>query len=229
MDRAWSHIGVKETPGAAATPDIVAMYAKAGNAGVVSDEVPWCAAFVGACLTDAGLPNTGSLMARSYLKYGSPISEPKVGALAVFKRGTNPASGHVAFVTGWGAGYVRVIGGNQSNAVTEANYRESDLLEYRWPPASAEIAASVLAAPLRKSGTVWGTITGAMAGAAAFAEQSLASLIEWAAKLSELAPVSAALASMGGNVKSMTLGLGIGAAVFVISRRWRAYTEGKPG
>lgn len=87
----------------------------------------------------------------------------------------------------------------------------------------------VATAPLRKSGTVWGTITGALAGAAAFFEQSIAGLIEWTAKLSELAPVQTALAGMVGNVKSMSLGLGIGAAVYVISRRLRAYLEGKPG
>jgi len=94
---------------------------------------------------------------------------------------------------------------------------------------SESISIPAPAAPLRKSGTVWGTITGALAGAAAFAEQSIAGLIEWTAKLSELGPVQAALGGMVGNVKSMSLGLGIGAAVFVISRRWRAYVEGKPG
>lgn len=91
------------------------------------------------------------------------------------------------------------------------------------------VSIAVPAAPLRKSGTVWGTITGALAGAAAFAEQSISGLIEWTAKLSELAPVQTALGGMVGNVKSMSLGLGIGAAVFVISRRLRAYLEGKPG
>lgn len=97
------------------------------------------------------------------------------------------------------------------------------------PAESAPIPAPVPAAPLRKSGTVWGTITGALAAAVAYMETAAASLIEWAAKLSELGPVSAALATMGGNVKSLSLGLGIGAAVFVISRRWRAFLEGKPG
>jgi peptidoglycan L-alanyl-D-glutamate endopeptidase CwlK len=97
------------------------------------------------------------------------------------------------------------------------------------PQESMPIPAPVPAAPLRKSGTVWGTITGALAAAVAYMETAAASLIEWAAKLAELGPVSAALATMGGNVKSLSLGLGIGAAVFVISRRWRAYLEGKPG
>ena len=83
--------------------------------------------------------------------------------------------------------------------------------------------------PIAKSGTIWGTFAGSLGIAVAFLEQTIASFIEWAAKLSELGPVSAALATMGGNVKSLSLGLGIGAAVFVISRRWRAYLEGKPG
>jgi lysozyme len=82
---------------------------------------------------------------------------------------------------------------------------------------------------IAKSGTIWGTAAGAVAGAVAYMESAIAGLVEWAAKLSELGPVSAALAGMGGNVKSLSLGLGIGAAVFVISRRWRAYIEGKPG
>jgi lysozyme len=82
---------------------------------------------------------------------------------------------------------------------------------------------------ISKSGTIWGTAAGAVAGAVAYMETAIAGLVEWAAKLSELGPVSAALTTMGGNVKSLSLGLGIGAAVFVISRRWRAYLEGKPG
>jgi hypothetical protein len=54
-------------------------------------------------------------------------------------------------------------------------------------------------------------------------------LLEWAAKLTELSPVQGALASMGGNVKSLSLGLGLGAAVYVVSRRVRATHEGKSG
>lgn len=226
MDAAWSHIGVRETKGSAATAQIVGMYAKAGHDEVKSDEVPWCAAFVGACLSDAGLPNTGSLLARSYLEYGTKLDGPRVGCIAVFKRGA-PPSGHVAFVTGWGDGKIRVIGGNQGDAVSEAGYREADVLGYRWPP---EKAATVKPAnPLPKSGTVWGSAATAVAGVMAYLESTMAGLLEWAAKLSEFAPVQSAFASMGGNVKSMSLGLGIGAAIYVISRRVKASQEGKAG
>jgi len=85
------------------------------------------------------------------------------------------------------------------------------------------------AAPLPQSGTIWGTVAGASAGVLAYVDQTVAALLEWAAKLTELSPVQTALAGMGGNVKSMTLGLGIGAAVYVVSRRVKAAQEGKPG
>ena len=96
-------------------------------------------------------------------------------------------------------------------------------------PAANTAAITAPAAPVAKSGTVWGSVAGAAAAVGAFFESSAAALLEWAAKVTELAPAQAALASMGGNVKSMTLGIGIGAVVYVISRRVRASTEGKPG
>ena len=70
---------------------------------------------------------------------------------------------------------------------------------------------------------------GAAAGVIAYLEQTMAGLLEWAAKLTELSPVQSAFASMGGNIKSMSLGLGIGAAVYVVSRRLKAAQEGKAG
>lgn len=94
---------------------------------------------------------------------------------------------------------------------------------------SAEIPAAIPAGRLRTSGTVWGTLGGALAGVMAFFEQAASGLVEWAAKLSEFGPAQAALASMGGNIKSITLGLGIGSAVYVISRRAKARQEGKAG
>jgi uncharacterized protein (TIGR02594 family) len=228
MDTAWSHIGLHETAGKGATAEIVGMYAKAGHPEVTSDEVPWCAAFVGACLKDAGLPNTGSLLARSYLEYGTKLDSPKVGCIAIFKRGA-PPSGHVAFVTGWGQGHVRVIGGNQGDAVSEARFKEADVLGYRWPPEKQPAAVVNATKPIAKSGTVWGSAAGALAAVGAFFEQSAAAVIEWASKLAEFGPAQSALASMGGNVKSITLGLGIGSAIYVISRRVKAKQEGNAG
>lgn len=96
-------------------------------------------------------------------------------------------------------------------------------------PMAQAVTMDTAAGPLPKSGTVWGTLAGALAGVAAYVNETLAGLLEWSAKLTEMAPVQAALASAGGNVRSISLGLGVGAAVYVISRRVKASQEGKPG
>lgn len=48
------------------------------------------------------------------------------------------------------------------------------------------ISVSAAPNPLPKSGTVWGTAAGAGAGLMAYLEQTMAGLLEWAAKLTEL-------------------------------------------
>jgi uncharacterized protein (TIGR02594 family) len=146
MEIAWTQQGIRETPGAAATPEIVAMFRDAGHPHVVSDEVAWCAAFAGACLERSGITSTRSLRARSYLTLGTKIDAPRVGAIVVLKRDeAGPTAGHVGFVTGWTGTTVAVLGGNQANAVTVAHFQRADVLGYRWPepPASApDLAAA---------------------------------------------------------------------------------------
>lgn len=101
----------------------------------------WCAAFVGICLIESGRPGSGSTMARSYLKYGTPC-EMKKGAIAVFSRSGNPIYGHVGFVVGWNATHIFVLGGNQSDRVCVESYPKSRLLGFRWPPDSASQVAT---------------------------------------------------------------------------------------
>ncbi len=212
MDAAWSHIGVRETAGKGATAEIVGMFAKAGHAEVQSDEVPWCAAFVGSCLKDASLPNSGSLMARSYLDYGTKLDEPKIGAIAVFKRGV-PPSGHVAFVTGWGAGNIRVLGGNQGDKVCEANYPESSLIGLRWPPES--VPEAVAAKPLVKSRTLWNLGVGGslLTWLGDVMARGMQIVTEAGAQFAALAPSRDMLATIGGNSKTIAIGLGVGCLV----------------
>jgi hypothetical protein len=92
-------------------------------------------------LARAQLPNTGSLAARSYLTYGRKLDKPEPGCIVVFWRGS-PTSwqGHVAFFVGDAGAHVRVLGGNQSNAVTEASYPKSQVLGYRMPVAPTAAA-----------------------------------------------------------------------------------------
>jgi uncharacterized protein (TIGR02594 family) len=63
-----------------------------------TDDVPWCAAFVGSMLKHAGETPSGSLMARSYLTWGEKDNSPSPGTVCVFGRGGPKAmTGHVAF------------------------------------------------------------------------------------------------------------------------------------
>ena len=51
LDFAWADLGVAEVPGAAGDPRIARYYADAGHSSIAGDDVAWCAAFLGACLT----------------------------------------------------------------------------------------------------------------------------------------------------------------------------------
>jgi uncharacterized protein (TIGR02594 family) len=99
----------------------------------VRDEVAWCAAFCGACLERSGIRSTRSLMARSYLAWGEPIAEPRMGAVAIFSRGKDPSLGHVGFWLGESDGGIVLLGGNQGNAVSVVRYPKARLLGLRWP------------------------------------------------------------------------------------------------
>ncbi len=133
LREAWREFGQAERPGARANPRIVALFRDAGHPKVARDEVAWCAAYVGACLERAGIPSTRSLMARSYLSWGERLTEPRVGAVAVFSRGRSVALGHVGFWLGEAGSDVVLLGGNQGNAVSVVRYPRSRLLDLRWP------------------------------------------------------------------------------------------------
>jgi uncharacterized protein (TIGR02594 family) len=101
--------------------------------GLSDDETPWCSAFVNWCVQQAGLTGTNRGNARSWLHWGGPIVDCRLGAVAVFRRGTNPAKGHVAFYAGDQGSEVLVLGGNQGNAVCVRGYARGRLLGFRWP------------------------------------------------------------------------------------------------
>ncbi len=137
MEIARGHLGEAEIAGPKSNPVIAGFY-KAVNGANLRDEVPWCAAFVGACLGKAGLPDTDSFMARSYLRYGEKIDTPRLGCIVVFWRGKkSSASGHVAFFLREVGGKIEVLGGNQGDRVSIARYAKSRLLGYRWPTGEA--------------------------------------------------------------------------------------------
>lgn len=126
-------LGEKEVKGKLANEKIVELFKDSGNPTVVSDEVPWCAAFVGACLARANKPNTGSLVARDYLKYGTKLKGPKVNSIGIMRRGNSSWEGHVGFVTQFDKDWVWMLGGNQSNSVSVQKFARSKFLGFVEP------------------------------------------------------------------------------------------------
>ncbi len=94
-------------------------------------ETPWCAGFMNAIEKELGRPGTGKLNARSYLKYGYPVTTPQQGDIVVFKRGLNPWQGHVSIFIKQDSYGTYVLGGNQSNSVCFKYYKTKDVLGYR--------------------------------------------------------------------------------------------------
>src|SRR5690606_15204149 len=133
LAQAWRELGQAEHAGTRENPRIVAMFREVGHPDVTRDEVAWCAAFCGACLERAGIASTRSLLARSYLKWGASLIDPRVGAIAVLSRGTDPGQGHVGFWLGETDDDVILLGGNQTNAVSVQRFPKSRLLALRWP------------------------------------------------------------------------------------------------
>jgi uncharacterized protein (TIGR02594 family) len=130
-------------------------WAKRLKLAYADDETPWCGLFVAHCiaatLPDEPLP-ANPLGARNWLKFGRTLTEPALGAILVFWRGSKAGwSGHVGLYAGERADAFRVLGGNQSNAVTETWLAKDRLLGIRWPgsvdlPSGGRIASTAAGA-----------------------------------------------------------------------------------
>lgn len=125
------HIGTREIPGKKHEPKILQWWKAIKRGGIKTDEVPWCAAYVGGCLEAVGIRSSRYESAKSYMDWGKHISRPVYGCIAVFQR---PGGGHVGFVVGAdGDGRLHILGGNQSDAVSIAPIDGKRAIGYRWP------------------------------------------------------------------------------------------------
>jgi len=92
----------------------------------------WCADFLNLVLQKSGMQGTSSSMAKSFASYGTRLSGPKVGAIAVISRGKT--AGHVGIVTGIDEGGNPIlISGNHNKRVAEATYPRGRVIAYVWP------------------------------------------------------------------------------------------------
>lgn len=132
MTQARMLLGVREIPGEESHPAIVKMQELTRYVEPHGDDTPWCAAFVCYALSEARYQHTSSAAARSFLKCGTELNEPKIGCIVVFERG---AGGHVGFLYAIEDLHYHILGGNQGNEVCVKKYPRTRVLNHglRWP------------------------------------------------------------------------------------------------
>jgi uncharacterized protein (TIGR02594 family) len=136
MAIARKKLGIHEIPGPKANAFIVECLKSTtlGRPENQSDETAWCSAFTNRIMQLAGIKGTNSAWARSWLDWGREPTDEEFGAglIVVLERGEN--SGHVGFLEDWDEdGNVKLLAGNQGNAVSEAWFPMCRVLGYRVP------------------------------------------------------------------------------------------------
>lgn len=138
LARARTYIGLREIKGPQHEPKVVELFKLSGFSGIKDDETAWCAAFVGGVLALSGIPDSDSLAARSYEKWGTALKEPVLGCVGVKRRAGGAAwQGHVGFVVAANATHVWLCGGNQSDKVSIARFQRAEFTAFRWPTGHA--------------------------------------------------------------------------------------------
>lgn len=90
----------------------------------------WCARFMNFVLKRTGHPETGSDAAASFANYGRRIPGPKLGAIAILRRGKHGS--HVGIVIGVaGNGDPIILSGNHNRAVGIGQYPAARIYAYR--------------------------------------------------------------------------------------------------
>lgn len=125
-------IGLREIKGPKHAGRIVKMLQRLG-AWWRDDETPWCGVAMAAWMAEAGYSYPKHYYrALAWSEWGRPTPGPMHGAVAVLKR---EGGGHVGIVTGVSPDgrHVRLLGGNQNDAVNEAWFAARRIVAYRGP------------------------------------------------------------------------------------------------
>ena len=134
LQLARKDIGIHEGVGAKDNPVVLKMYADAGHPEIKHDEVPWCAAALGAWLKRSGVKPSGSLSAISYEDYGTKLQTPILGCIGVKRRTGDSWMRHVGFVVAANPVRVWMVAGNTADSVSIAAYNRNSFTAFRWPP-----------------------------------------------------------------------------------------------
>lgn len=129
---ALAELGEAEISGAARNNKRIQEYHSTVGLPHDPDETPWCSSFANWVMKKAGIKGSGKPNARSWLTWGRPVTKPQAFDVVVFWRGEpNGWQGHVAFYISSTPTTIKVLGGNQGNKVSIAEYPKSRLLGYR--------------------------------------------------------------------------------------------------
>ena len=94
---------------------------------------PWCGPFMAQVFKEAGLSTKVPkefFRAKAWESAGTKLDKPAYGCVVTF---TRDGGGHVGIVVGkTKSGMLKVLGGNQSNAVTIQDFDPKRVTSYRW-------------------------------------------------------------------------------------------------
>lgn len=150
-------LGVREVPGVANSATIMGWAKRLGSKvlGMTynADSVPWCGLAVAHWIAARGFtPPPIAIRAMAWATWGRDLGLTKLyqGSIVVFKR---PGGGHVGLCSGYTSTHIRVLGGNQSDAVTHTWINRDRLVAQRWPETSKQVPQEALRF-LRRDGAV---------------------------------------------------------------------------
>jgi uncharacterized protein (TIGR02594 family) len=131
LEIALQEYGVSEVPGPGTNARILQYLQELGS-DIRDDETPWCSIFMSWVAKTAGYEYSQELVARSWLKLGDIVTDPKLGDIVIFWR-VSPRSyqGHVGIYICERNGLIYCLGGNQNNRVSIDGYVASRVLGYR--------------------------------------------------------------------------------------------------
>jgi uncharacterized protein (TIGR02594 family) len=150
ISAAMNYIGQREVPGPGVNAWIKDMWLGLPGGkwfwseyGQDDSKLPWCGAFVARVCKDAGcdFPKRYS-SALAWAEWGEFRNMPEQGCVAVL---TRDGGGHVGIVTGISPDgmSVRLLGGNQSDAVSESWFQVRRVKAWRAPAGEALAKVSV--------------------------------------------------------------------------------------
>ena len=135
---ARKYIGTVEVKGTKHNPKILALTVKAFAATgkkswINEDDTPWCGSYLGGVFAESGLGHKipkEFYRAREWESAGTKLTRPAYGCIVTF---TRDGGGRVGIVVGkTKAGMLKVLGGNQSDAVNIADFDPKRVTSYRW-------------------------------------------------------------------------------------------------